>query len=46
MDERFAVGIGARVRAARAASHQPQVVVAGLSLAMAWAVSRGSPSQA
>ena len=31
MDERFAVVIGARVRAARAASHQTQVVVAGLS---------------
>jgi transcriptional regulator with XRE-family HTH domain len=31
MDERLALVIGARVRAARAANHQTQVVVAGLS---------------
>ncbi len=31
MDERLALVIGARVRAARAANHQTRVVVAGLS---------------
>ncbi|MGH3899861.1 MAG: helix-turn-helix domain-containing protein [Pseudonocardiaceae bacterium] len=31
MDERLALAIGARVRVARVANHQPRVVVAGLS---------------